>query len=351
MLRRTLLLLLTPLLVLAACGDDDAGEQATGSGAGSGSGGGVELRVSEAGGASGDAMRKAFLDPYEEASGNRVRQTPDSDLGKLQAAAKAGNQTDDVVELDSISAVAANALGLTEELDYTEIGGSPLDEAGRQPFGLGWQVYSTIPVWRDGAKPLASVRDFFDPRGFPGKRTVADLPNFVLPLALVADGVTADDLYPLDVDRAFRVLDRIKGDIATFWQTGAQPVQLLKSGEADYALAWSGRVVDDPALGWTFDGGLLDVSYLVIPKGAPNRREIPALLRTFTEADRQVEALKTIPYAGTAEGVADRIPADLAPKVPSSTENAPKQVPQDPAWWAENYEAVVKRWEQWKLER
>lgn len=329
-------------LVLAACGSDD-------STSGSGSGSGVELRVSEAGGVSGEAMQKAFLDPFTKDTGIRVQRTPDSDLGRLQAAQKAGTQDNDLVELDSISAVAANALGLTQTIDYQRIGGKPLSEPGRQPFGLGWQVFSTIPVYREEAKPLRSTRDFFDPRAFPGKRTVPDLPNFVLPLALVADGVEGEDLYPLDVDRAFRVLDRIKGDISTFWSTGSQPVQLLKSGEVDYALAWSGRVVDEADLGYTFDGGLLDVSYLVIPKGAKHRRDAERLLRTFTDPDRQLAALETVPYAGTAKGIERRIPADLAAKVPSSPANASKQVPQDPAWWAQNYENVAARWEQWKL--
>jgi putative spermidine/putrescine transport system substrate-binding protein len=328
---------------LAGCGDD-------GDDADEGQGGGVELKISEAGGQSGKAMHTAFLDPYEEESGNKVVRTPASDLGKLQAAAKSGVQQNDLVELDSISATAAFALGLTQKIDYQAVGGASLEPIGRKPFGVGWQVYSTIPVWRSGVKPLSSVRDFFDAERFPGPRAVPDFVSFTLPLAVLADGVPPEDLYPLDVDRAFEVMDRIKGEITTFWESGAQPAQLLKSGEADYALAWSGRVVEDPELEWTFDGGLLDVSYLTIPKGAPHPKEIPAQLRVFTQPDNQLEALKTIPYAGTARGVADEIPEDLAPLVPSSKQNRPLQALQDPAWWAENFEAVAKRWEEWKLQ-
>lgn len=63
----------------------------------------------------------------------------------------------------------------------------------------------------------------------------------MLEAALLADGVPMDELYPLDLDRAFAKLDTIKDDIV-WWTKGAEPSQMLSTGEADYALAWSGRI-------------------------------------------------------------------------------------------------------------
>ena len=54
----------------------------------------------------------------------------------------------------------------------------------------------------------------FDTKKFPGKRTFYkwSAPG-VIEIALLADGVPADKLYPLDLDRAFKKLDTIKSDI------------------------------------------------------------------------------------------------------------------------------------------
>ena len=51
--------------------------------------------------------------------------------------------------------------------------------------------------------------DFFDTDAFPGKRAVwgSYVVNGVLEGALLADGVAPEDLYPLDLDRAFEKLD------------------------------------------------------------------------------------------------------------------------------------------------
>ena len=79
-------------------------------------------------------------------------------------------------------------------------------------------------------------------KNFSGKRTFYkwSAPG-VLEIALLADGVAPDKLYPLDLDRAFRKLDTIKSEIV-WWSGGAQSQQLLASGEASVGQFWNGRV-------------------------------------------------------------------------------------------------------------
>ena len=76
--------------------------------------------------------------------------------------------------------------------------------------------------------------DLFDTTKFPGKRTFYkwSAPG-VIEVALLADGVAPAKLYPLDLDRAFKKLDTIKGDII-WWSGGAQSQQLLASAEASF---------------------------------------------------------------------------------------------------------------------
>src|SRR5262249_38150551 len=59
--------------------------------------------------------------------------------------------------------------------------------------------------------------------------------------ALLADGVPADRLYPLDIDRAFKKLDRIKPHIKVWWREGNQSQQLIRDGELDMMSIWNGR--------------------------------------------------------------------------------------------------------------
>ena len=52
-------------------------------------------------------------------------------------------------------------------------------------------------------------------------------PPPLLLLSTVKLGVPMDKVYPMDVERAFRAMDRIKPHVNVWWTTGAQPAQLL----------------------------------------------------------------------------------------------------------------------------
>ena len=54
-------------------------------------------------------------------------------------------------------------------------------------------------------------------------------------MAALADGVPPDKVYPLDVDRAFASLEKIKPHISVWWDSGGQAMQLMKDGEVDMA--------------------------------------------------------------------------------------------------------------------
>jgi len=98
--------------------------------------------------------------------------------------------------------------------------------------------YGTVLMYKKssyGDNPPKGWADFFDTEKFPGKRGLPKSPKRTLYLALIADGVAADDIYdtlatPEGVDRAFAKLDTIKNDVV-WWEAGAQPMQLLADGE------------------------------------------------------------------------------------------------------------------------
>lgn len=345
------ILLAAVTLGVAACGGtaSSAGTDSTATSSPTRSATGTPLVVAEAGGTSGDAMQAGYIDPFTASTGIPVERVPTADLGKLQAAVKAGTHEVDVAELDSISAVAANALGLTETIDYAELKPvNPLTPAGQMPYGLGYQEFSTVPSWADSAKALTSFTDFFNPTDFPGRRSIPDYPSFVIPVALVADGVDPAKMYPLDLPRAFKALDRIKGDLV-LWKSGAEPVQQMQSGEVDYAVAWSGRVNNQSGVQYTFNQGMIDVAFLTVPKGGTQTDSVYSFLRGVTDVNNQLTAVKIIPYPAPSKDLPALIPADLAPSLPTTPDNLAKQFRLDPVWWATNYEKVAAEWEKWKL--
>ena len=99
---------------------------------------------------------------------------------------------------------------------------------------------------RSRDSPPQSWADFWDTEKYPGKRGLRRGPKYTLEFALMADGVEPAEVYdvlrtPEGVDRAFAKLDEIKGDII-WWEAGAQPIQLLGSGEVVMTSAYNGRI-------------------------------------------------------------------------------------------------------------
>ncbi|WP_176559960.1 extracellular solute-binding protein [Teichococcus rhizosphaerae] len=208
-----------------------------------------EIRMIEAGGASGESM-EPYIKPFTAATGTRVVRESPNPFGKLRTLVQAGNPPITLFEVGATALEQAKALDLVEPLDWEAINPNPIFPEARQPMGLGWQYYSTLMAWRSDAKPLQSWADFFNTKDFPGRRTMQDRP-YMLAFALLADGVAPDKLYPLDLNRAFRVMERIKPSVAVWWAAGAQPPQLLKDNEVQYAASYSGRVAGQAGISYT----------------------------------------------------------------------------------------------------
>ena len=311
----------------------------------------TELRMTEAGGASGDSIQAGYLEPFQKASGITVVRENPSGLGKLRAMVEAGSVTSVLLELGSPELEQAKALDLVEPLDWDAIGPQPMFEEARQEYGYGYQYYSTIMAWRSDAKAPANWREFWDTKNFPGKRTLPDYPTYILPMALLADGVAAADLYPLDLDRAFASLEKIKDSVAVWWQAGAQPPQLLKDNEVQYAVAWSGRVAGQPGIDYSFNEGQLDLSYFAVPKGADANQKAAAMgiLYEMSVPENQAKAAEVVSYTGNSPELEPLLPKDRLSEFPTTSANKDKQILANAKWWFENADEVETRWQEFKL--
>jgi putative spermidine/putrescine transport system substrate-binding protein len=311
----------------------------------------TELRMTEAGGPSGESIEKGYLNPFTEKSGIAVVRESPSGLGKLRAMVEAGNLTSVLLELSSPELEQAKALDLVEPLEWDAIAPMPMFEEAKDEYGYGYQYYSTIMAWRADVKAPQSWQDFWNVEAFPGKRALPDYAAYILPMALLADGVPVEELYPLDLDRAFASLEKIKDHVAVWWQAGAQPPQLLQDNEVQYAASWSGRVAGQEGIGYTFKDGQLDLAFFVVPKGAdPNQKAAAmGILYEMSVPENQAVAADVVSYTGSSPDLEPLLPKDRIDQFPTTAANKDVQFLSDAKWWFENAEEVETRWQEFKL--
>lgn len=217
----------------------------------------------------------------------------------------------------------------------------------------------------EGSAP-ASLVDFFDLEAFPGRRAIAAFPQANLEMALLADGVPADEVYArlateAGVDRAFAVLTGISGDLS-FWSSGEEPVDLLTSGAVAMTTAYNGRVAAAQLSGETgieaiYDGQILDEEWFAIVAGTPNEAAALDFLRHVAEPAQQAAQARWIPYGPMRRSALSIIEAGepwfhtgkpVLPHIPSREDRIAGALVLDPAFWAEHGEALNARFVEWR---
>ncbi len=180
-------------------------------------------------------------------------------------------------------------------------------------------------------------------RSFPGRRALGGaFATETLTVAALADGVPLDQVYPLDIDRALKSLDKIRPHVDAWWTSGAQAMQLIKDGEVDMASIWNGRAstlkAEGAPIAYSYDQGVLNADCMVIPKGAKNKEAAMKALAMFLKPDIQANLPLYIANGPVNLKAFEtgKIPADKVAAVTSAPENAKKQVLMDPAFWAEH---------------
>ncbi len=318
-----------------------------------------QIVINDSGGDMQSAMRRIFYSEFEKRYGIRIVNTSPLDLGKLRAMVNSGNIDWAVTELTGEDAVQAEKAGLLEPLDHKIIDFSAYPENLRdRKYIFPKSVYSTVIAYNTdvfkGDNHPKSWADFFDVEKFPGMRSMQNTPIENLEFALLADGVPADKLYPLDVDRAFRKLDTIKKHVAVWWTTGAQSAQVLVDKEVDMGTAWNGRVwslmKENAPVAIEWNQGAIKESAFGIPAGAPNAYWGQKFLALAAEAKLQGVYAEVIGYPGLNLDALQFTDPKVAPFLPTYPDHLKKQFWTNIAWWSENGAAIKERWSRWVLE-
>jgi putative spermidine/putrescine transport system substrate-binding protein len=306
------------------------------------------------GGAFQDAQREALLNPTAEAMGITILEDTLTGIAEVRAQVMAGAVTWDIVDLGLADCAAAEAEGILEPLDYDLISTEGFEEAAYSDAWAGIIYFSTVLGYDTdhfGDNPPQSWADFWDVENFPGARSLRNNPVGTLEIALLADGVPIDEIYPLDLDRAFDKMEEIRDHIDVWWTSGAQSAQLIADGEVDMISIWNGRldaVIDDGiAADYTYNEAIASLDCLAIPRGAPNKDLAMEALAMMLAPEQQANMPQYINYGPTTslafeQGVITEEQMRISPSAP---ENLEMQVITDADYWAENRAEVQERWD------
>ena len=308
-----------------------------------------------------DSQREAYLKPFMKETGIDIEEIKEGPrVSKLKAQVQSGVVEWDVVDFETSDMLRAAADGLLEPIDTKVVNTADVIPRAVYPYGVGSVSASTVLAYSTKKYPVGKPRptswqDFWDVKKFPGPRGLQDFVKTNLEFALLADGVPKEKLYPLDVERAFRSLDRIKPNVSVWWSKGAQPIQLLSDGEVDLCSAYNGRIYaarkEGSPVDLEWNGGALDFQFWCVPKGSKNKELAMKFIAFAIQPKAEAEATKYITYGPTNTKSWEYVDKTAAANLPTAPANLAKQVVLDNKWWLDNEAKLTERWEAWKLKK
>lgn len=310
------------------------------------------LEMASWGGIFKEATQKNIADPFTKETGIPVSI---ADVGggwaaKIEAQKAAGQLQWDII--DSVDAGSAAYLDAHDMLEHFPADLKAKLEAASLPGTVSDYMIEEgstgiVIVCRKDVKCPTTSAEFFDVKAFPGPRAIVNEPNQVLPFAALAAGQPRDKLFPVDLDKAFAELNKVKGSVRVWPTSGDQQQQVLASGEVDMAIMWNGRAYDltqkGTPLTFVWDGALLDPGGLVVIKGAPHKEAAFKYIEFYaTHPHAQADWAKVLPYGMASKEVASLLPKATADALPSSHDATHI----DPSWFAQNEKEIAKRWQE-----
>ncbi|MER8759794.1 polyamine ABC transporter substrate-binding protein [Mesorhizobium sp. M0976] len=311
------------------------------------------------------AEKKAFFDPFTRDTGIKVVLVAE-DSAKLLASVKLGQPAYDIADIAGGQLASWVANDSLEKIDYSYFDKETLasiPELLRNEYGLGNYTYSSVIAYNtnkfpeDGKHPKSWV-DFYNVEDFPGKRGLSKCEKIVegglLEGALLGDGVPVDNLYPLDMDRAFAKIKELMPHVGRWMVAGGDGPQALIDGEVDMASSFNGRIVaakkEGAPIAMSWDQSLLEYGYWVIAKDSPNKENAAKLLAYMSRPEAQAVFAEAISYGPVNPDAFKFLPKELAETLPGAPDLVKNQVFQNYEWWGTkgpdgrtNYDVAMER--------
>jgi putative spermidine/putrescine transport system substrate-binding protein len=302
------------------------------------------------------AMRRAWFEPFTKETGIQVVSASGNALGRLQAMVEAKRTEWDLVEGTPELARLGAERGLLEPLDFKVIDRS---QALNRPelysdYSVPEVTFGRLLIYNKKLGPI--TRDWtalFDVKKFPGKRALWNrAESGVLEIALLADGVPADKLYPLDVPRALKKLSEIRDHILWF-ETVTQSEQYMRDGQAVMGVLADGRAQNVIAAGADVEvvpeAVIMTWSVFVVPKGATNKDNAMKLLAHIFKVESQVAIATEYNYGPVFPKALEQLPPDRLNVISGGPSSKGKAVFLNADWWGANLQGTTEQFQKWLL--
>ena len=328
------------------------------------------------GGSYGRACQLAYYEPFTALTGIEIRMEDyNGGLAEIRAQVESGNVHWDVIDLELPDLVRACDEGLLELIDVDELppaaDGTPAKddyfEGTSSECGGSGLFYSTVYAYNQVSFPdqrPTTIEDFFDTEKFPGRRGMRRSPLANLEFALMADGVPVESVYavldtPEGIERSFRKLDTIKDEIV-WWETGAQPPQMLADREVVMSTAYNGRIFNAQVLEKqpftiVWDAQILASGQIGIVAGTPRLEAARRFVQFASRVESMAAISKYISYSPIRHSGTSMVSrhletgVDMAPHMPTNPENMQRALRENWEWWSDNGDEMNERFSAWLL--
>lgn len=316
-----------------------------------------DLTVVGFGGGFQDNARKDLFQAYAKETGQPVRDDVyNGEMAKVYAMSKAGSVDWDVVMVEAPELARGCEDGVFDRLDWSVIDRAKFVQGGTSTCGAG-AVGWGVTLFYDQSKIPSGPKDYaqlWDTKTFPGKRMLRYGAKMTLEIALMADGVAAQDVYKVlgtreGQDRAFAKLDTIKPDLM-FWRSGTQPLQLVGSGDVTYAVGYVGRTYNATKEGRPYplmwNTLLYSFDSWAVVKGTPREADAMKLISYMTDAKPLLALSRDWPISPATASVADN--ASVHERNPGMVSSHTREgLFIDTDFWVEHGEDLEKRFVAW----
>jgi putative spermidine/putrescine transport system substrate-binding protein len=284
------------------------------------------------GGALSATEKAAFMDPASRKFGAEIANVSPTNYAKIKAMVEAKAVEWDLVDVGGQFIYQGRDQNLLEKMDFSIIDVSKLNKAWVSDYGVFASTGATLIAYNTDSFPEGkgpqSWKDFWNVKDFPGARSLYGRFYYNYEAALMAAGVSRDQIYPATDDKAklaFEKLREIKPNVKVWWLAGAQPAELLASGEVTMASAWSGRILDvmkeKAPVDLTYKDAVAWGNAFIVPKGSPYRDLAMKIINYSITDEAQTALLPLGTYGPVLTSAAEKATAEQAKRYVSHPSN------------------------------
>lgn len=308
--------------------------------------------VADAGGAMAESLAKWLYEPFEKETGIKVIPDHTTALGKAQAMAKSGNVVWDVFYTGDTDVAQASQDGILLPIDWSVVPKDGFPPEILNDYGAPSAAYALVMTYNTNLikDPPKSWAEWWDTKKYDCPRTMRNVPIDNLEAAELASGVDPKAVYPVNLDVAYQQLDKIQPQVVTFWDSGAQSIQLVADGTACLGTAWTSRVTAarkaNQPVGLVWSQAIYHQDYYTVMKGSKNPQAAMKFIAYAMRPEVRAGIASDLGFVESDPATQAKIdPASL--KYQPTPDEAKQGINSNIDWWAKNLMSAYKRYNGW----